>query len=220
MCDLTYFEKQEWTDVNSTKPHCQDCDPKADCRGKDVVESIDGYWRFQPDRWDDDFEYLDSATCRAEGDPCLFPDQGYVPLGGWSQGPMTCSRLAGGGDRLYCARPLSDAKATRRKSGGGGGSSSNSVSPAGVHTAKEFGNETDAASVMVIRCPVGACGKNNTCLGNRTGPVCGFCLPGFMMETAGCSNQKCPSDEDLLPWRITFFTCCGASHFGPDWGHV
>jgi hypothetical protein len=131
-------------------------------------------------------------TCKNEGEYCLFPDQGYVALGGWEEKPLRCLRLPGGGDQLYCARPIAGKQPTRRKSSGGG---SDSAGSAGVfQSTKDFGNDTGAATVMVLRCPVGACGPNNTCLGNRTGPVCDYCLPGTMRLLACISSSGSGSE--------------------------
>ena len=95
---------------------------------------------------------------------------------------MTCIKLPGGGEELFCARLLSAVSATRRTS-----TSNSSVV-----------NATDAVRASILRCPVGACGKNNSCNQNRTGPVCGNCLPGYAMEASGCSAKKCPR-KNILP---------------------
>jgi hypothetical protein len=80
--------------VNSSKPHCRPCDPKATCDGGAVVESKQGYWRFQPEPWDDTYEYLPGSGCEGRaGMPCLFPNQGFVPMQAWEQQEMV-SRLS------------------------------------------------------------------------------------------------------------------------------
>jgi len=53
--------------LNTSKPHCIPCDTKATCRGTDVVEAIEGYWRFSPTKWDEAFEYLHGTECNFPG---------------------------------------------------------------------------------------------------------------------------------------------------------
>ena len=189
--------------VNSSKPHCTPCDPKLnfDCRGGNIVEAKKGYWRFAPLTWkeDDQYEYVPGAACPQEGYPCLFPEVKTL-VAGWAESAMTCMKLSGGGMKLYCAR-LRTSSSRRKPSKG---------------TSTEFGasmtmDDTNSSAtafdskVLVFRCPIGACNVSNQCLQNRTGPVCGLCLPGFVMEAAGCSAKPCPDDSDIRPWRIAFF---------------
>ena len=109
-CERTTY-RLEPSYVNSTEfeAQCLPCDPKAECAGGDVAESVEGYWRFQPLPWDEMYEYLpgSGSNCQGrEGQPCLFPNQGFVPMRGWEQVEMVCTTLPGGGDELYCARPI------------------------------------------------------------------------------------------------------------------
>ena len=99
---------------------------------------------------------------------------------------MRCMRLPGGGEEMFCARATAQT-ATRREQ------DANFIATTAV-----------TSTVYVFRCPIGACANNNTCLQNRTGPVCGFCKPGFAMQTDGCSAQVCPSEQTLLTYRILF----------------
>jgi len=46
----------------------------------------------------------------------------------------------------------------------------------------------DGGRTVLLRCPLGACGPNNTCKANRVGPVCGYCAPGAVMTGAGCGG--------------------------------
>jgi len=46
----------------------------------------------------------------------------------------------------------------------------------------------DRGRTVLLRCPLGACGPNNTCKANRVGPVCGYCAPGAVMTGAGCGG--------------------------------
>ena len=50
-------------------------------------------------------------------------------------------------------------------------------------------------SVSLYTCPPGACLGSGNCSEGRTGPVCGFCKPGWAMTSGAC--QQCPTDENL-----------------------
>ena len=167
--------------LNSTGDHCRTCEPKANCRGQNIVEAVEGYWRFNPLPWDETFEYLPETDCFTEHETCLFPDQGWTLFAAWKETTMSCIKLPGGGGELFCARLLPVVSASRR-------TSTSNLSAV---------NATDAVRASVLRCPVGAWGVNNTCKGNRTGPVCGYCLPGYAMEVDGCSAKKCPRKKIL-----------------------
>jgi hypothetical protein len=54
----------------------------------------------------------------------------------------------------------------------------------------------------IFKCPTGACAGNNECLQNRSGPLCGVCLPGHAMTVAGCSPAMCPEGESAFLWRL------------------
>ena len=179
--------------TNLSKPQCVSCDKRATCQGLDNVEAVPGYWRLVLEPWGTDemgnaFEYLPAVACNVSDEVCLFPEGSFV-RSGWTEGAggkgtMRCTRLPGGGDELFCARATAQ-KATRRE-----------------QDAASNATTAVTSTVWVFRCPVGACANNNTCLQNRTGPVCGFCQPGFAMQTDGCSAQVCPSEQTLLPYRI------------------
>jgi hypothetical protein len=181
--------------TNLSNPQCISCDKRATCRGSDNIEAIPGYWRLSLRPWatdemDDAFEYLLDVACNVSGEICLFPE-GSFARSGWNEGAgvkgtMRCMRLPGGGDQLFCARATAQT-ATRRK-----------------QDADSNATTALTSTAWVFRCPVGACDNNNTCLQNRTGPVCGFCKPGFAMQTDGCSAQVCPSEQTLLTYRILF----------------
>ena len=95
-----------------------------------------------------------------EGSPCLFPDEGFVPLQKWKEEQMTCRLLPGGGDDIFCARPI-------KRQG---------------HTIASL--DGNVSMVHIVRCPTGACASNNTCLTNRTGPgVTSSCLTAFVLLT-------------------------------------
>jgi hypothetical protein len=175
--------------TNPSNQQCFQCDPKATCRGSAIVEAKDGYWRFNPMPWgtaemDNTFEYLPDVACNFEGEVCLFPE-GSFARSGWTEATMRCMRLPGGGDELICARATAQ-RATRRQE---------DADPDAPTTRQN-------ATTKVFRCPVKACGSNNTCLQNRTGPVCGLCKPGFAMQADGCSAELCPSEAELRPYKI------------------
>jgi Ca2+-binding EF-hand superfamily protein len=185
---------------NSSVPHCILCDPRATCPGRDVVEAVAGYWRVQLLRWGTTHEYLPEASLACAGragQACLFPREGLYWLDGWQERSMTCMPLPGGGDELFCARPIlveRDASSRRQLQKALNSNASNS----------------STAKAMVVKCPIGACDNNNTCRQNRTGPVCGFCKPGYSMNANGCSAKPCPSGEELQTVRwlagAIFFT--------------
>jgi len=122
--------------------------------------ALQGYWRFEPRVWDTyesqvPYEYVPNASCAGkEGQSCLFPNDGWVLMKSWKQEPMTCMRLPGGGDELFCARQILAGET--------------SIAP-GDGNASDFGN---ASRVTIVRCPIGACAENNTCLQNRIGDIC------------------------------------------------
>ena len=95
-----------------------------------------------------------------EGSPCLPPDEGFVPLQKWKEEQMTCRLLPGGGDDIFCDRPI-------KRQG---------------HTIASL--DGNVSMVHILRCPTGACASNNTCLTNRTGPgVTSSCLTAFVLLT-------------------------------------
>jgi hypothetical protein len=180
--------------MNLSAQQCKSCDARATCQGLENVESIPGYWRLNPTPWANPtnlsnlFEYLPDAACHVGDDDkvCLFPE-GSFARSGWTEATMRCMRLPGGGDELFCARPAVR-RAPRRQE------------DFDSEASTTVGNKT--SKVWVFRCPPGACGANNTCLQNRTGPVCGYCKPGFAMQTDGCSAELCPSEAELRPYKI------------------
>jgi nitrite reductase/ring-hydroxylating ferredoxin subunit len=66
-----------------------------------------------------------------------------------------------------------------------------------LNTSNHINKADDAIRAVILQCPPGACGPNNTCLQNRTGIMCGVCKPEYSMTTGGCSVRACPSDERL-----------------------
>jgi hypothetical protein len=92
-CEPTFY-RLEPAYVNSSLPHCIPCNAKAVCRGADIVESIEGYWRFAPELWDTAYEYLPGTECLIEGAVCLFPDSGWTLLSGWDEETMSCIKVS------------------------------------------------------------------------------------------------------------------------------
>ena len=133
------------------------------------------------------------ACAGKEGQPCLFPRNGTYLLRGWHERSMTCMPLPDRpSDELFCARPIleeSDAGLGHRRE---------------EEALNSTTSNSSTSKVMVVKCPIGACDSNNTCRQNRTGPVCGFCKPGYSMNANGCSAQPCPAEEELhtLRWLV------------------
>ena len=48
---------------------------------------------------------------------------------------------------------------------------------------------------------------NNTCTGNRTGLLCGYCAPGYALELKVCT--KCSSGDNVSKTLTTFFIALG-----------
>jgi len=170
---------------NNSFKGCLPCHPRATCPGRDIVEAVKGYWRVSPVLWDDFNEYLPGAVCTTEGSPCLFPNEGFVPFGRWKEEQMTCRKLLGGGDDLFCARP------TKRRG----------------RTATSL--DGNVSRVHIVRCPIGACASNNTCLTNRTGP-------GALSALSVCSTTvvllTIHFPSGCLP-LAPFPPCCWFIHF-------
>jgi hypothetical protein len=56
------------------------------------------------------------------------------------------------------------------------------------------GTVANASVWRVYQCEQGACAGNNSCNGNRTGLLCGYCAPGYAMELDVCA--KCSSNNN------------------------
>ena len=107
-----------------------------------------------------DFEVIPEADCategRKEGEVCMFPTGPALPPSQWGA-PMRCLSIDGSA-RLHCAR--------RRTSVGEDGGGRRVIGNA---------SEDDAGMPMLLTCPhLKACGPNNECLQNRTGPTMCF----------------------------------------------
>jgi hypothetical protein len=61
--------------------------------------------------------------------------------------------------------------------------------------------------MRVYQCAEGACVGNNTCNGNRTGLLCGYCAPGYALELQVCT--KCSSSDNVLKTLTTFLIALG-----------
>ncbi len=196
-----------WQGPNVSLPTCYTCPKGSICPGGDIVKAQDGHWQLRTQS-SGGYEYLDSASdvCQAEGAQegtvCLFPAGLYV-LRSWTDSPMRCTLLPQVSTAYVCARDLSISD--RRLE------SSNTTTDA-----CSAENGVTCGSARVYPCDEGACSEDNTCLQNRTGPLCGSCSPGFSMTTAGCSAASCPSEEELRPSRALAFSL-GALMFLTLW---
>jgi len=137
-----------------------------------------------------DFEVIPEADCamegRKEGEVCMFPTGPALPRSQWGQ-PMRCLSIDGSAS-LHCARrrPSGDDGSGRRVNGNA--------------------SEDDAGTPMLFPCPQRqACGPNNECLQNRTGPLCGYCKNQYVMTAAG--ETKILSRERLQCVQIVIVSC-------------
>ena len=183
-----------WQDANSNSlPECHACPRGAACPGGNVVEAMANFWRLQT-IFSGGHEYLDAASdvCQAvdatDTTQCLFPE-GIIWLRDWSDdAPMHCTRIPEISTALVCARPSSTTLQSRT----------------GVTNRRASNDSTpDVGTARVYPCVLRACGYNNGCKQNRTGPLCGFCSPDYAMTTKGCSPTACASEEELAPLRWT-----------------
>jgi hypothetical protein len=71
----------------------------------------------------------------------------------------------------------------------------------------ESGFSTNSSVMRVYQCGEGACVGNNTCNGNRTGLLCGYCAPGYALELQVCT--KCSSGDNVLKTLTTFLIALG-----------
>ena len=67
----------------------------------------------------------------------------------------------------------------------------------------ESGFSTNSSVMRVYQCAEDACASNNTCNGNRTGLLCGYCAPGYALELKVCT--KCSSGDNVLKTLTPFF---------------
>jgi hypothetical protein len=56
------------------------------------------------------------------------------------------------------------------------------------------GTAANASVWRVYQCEQGACAGDNSCNGNRTGLLCGYCAPGYALELEACA--KCSSNNN------------------------
>jgi hypothetical protein len=66
---------------------------------------------------------------------------------------------------------------------------------------------TNSSVMRVYQCAEDACASNNTCNGNRTGLLCGYCAPGYALELKVCT--KCPSGDNDLKTLTTSLIALG-----------
>ncbi len=70
----------------------------------------------------------------------------------------------------------------------------------------ESGFPTNSSVMRVYQCAEDACASNNTCNGNRTGLLCGYCAPGYALELKVCT--KCSSGDNVKT-QTTFLIALG-----------
>ena len=68
-------------------------------------------------------------------------------------------------------------------------------------------------AAKVHKCPPSACGLNNQCKNNRTGPACGLCPQGWAMVAAGCEWCPASGDPAMITLQITVFVGGGIFAF-------
>jgi hypothetical protein len=61
----------------------------------------------------------------------------------------------------------------------------------------------EVIGAAIFRCPPESCGENNSCKGDRVGPVCGLCPHQWALTTSGC--LVCPPDERLAALRVVVY---------------
>jgi hypothetical protein len=71
----------------------------------------------------------------------------------------------------------------------------------------ESGFSTNSSVMRVYQCAEDACASNNTCNGNRTGLLCGYCAPGYALELKVCT--KCSSGNNVLETLTPFLVAFG-----------
>ena len=71
----------------------------------------------------------------------------------------------------------------------------------------ESGFSTNSSVMRVYQCAEDACASNNTCNGNRTGLLCGYCALGYALELKVCT--KCSSGDNVLKTLTNFFIVLG-----------
>jgi hypothetical protein len=68
------------------------------------------------------------------------------------------------------------------------------------------GFSTNSSVMRVYQCAEDACEGNNTCNGNRTGLLCGYCAPGYALELKVCT--ECSYGDNMKTLR-TFLIALG-----------
>ena len=154
---------------------CLSCPHGAECWGGRIESIQPGYWMLRL-QVVDGYEVMNDAKCTLPGRVCAILSADSLDPTASKQKKMQCIDVPSIG--LQCARKA-EAQESHRRSG------------------KYFSGPAD-----VFICPHGACGANNICLRNRDGPVCGICKPGFAMTSTGCSENKCPSHDELSRSRL------------------
>jgi len=173
---------------------CLKCDESASCNGGNDVMARAGYWRMNftyLESESDVIEVFSEAECREEGSVCMFPENS-PRRSDWGK-PMRCISID---KKLHCGRRKG--RIERRS---------------GARRSNGTADHLYGSKAQIFRCPRDrgqACGAANECLNNRTGPLCGYCLPGYSMTARGCSATKCLDEEQLAPIRTATIVFCAA----------
>ena len=177
--DTYLLDPIRWQGQNVSATNCFPCEMGANCAGGNSIEATPSHWKMTF-VYSDGHEYLQEAACgnKEEGTVCMFPEGSFLVGGNWGD-PMRCTKLSDDLG-LVCARKFNPSQ--RR----------NNITVTMQTNSK----------ARILRCPPGSCDKNNMCLQNRTGPICGYCKPGFAMTTDGCSAEPCPDEKTLFPLRV------------------
>lgn len=154
-----------WLGENITDSGCLPCEKGAICLGGNKIEALAGHWRMRFD-YVDSYEYLPDVECSLEGSVCLYPGGTILISSDWGE-VMHCTSTSIG---KVCARNV-----TRR---------------VGTWRSSSLTSEITIRA-NILRCPSKSCGPNNVCLNNRTGPLCGYCSPGFAMKPEGGCSKVC-----------------------------
>ena len=154
--------------ANRNSSACSSCPSFATCGGGSDVQAKANFWRLSF-HYLGEFEVILEADCSTKDATCMFPRG----LGkNWGE-PMTCLPL-GESEQLYCAR---------RTSAGEGG------------VRRVIGN-SDASIPLLFACPkLEICGAGNTCLDNRTGPLCGYIHMQTEREGEARRESLCVREE-------------------------
>jgi hypothetical protein len=61
----------------------------------------------------------------------------------------------------------------------------------------------NSPAVRMYQCEAGACAGNNSCNGNRTGLLCGYCAAGYALEVDQCTKCSAGDNANILQNVLT-----------------